>query len=452
MNFSQTPPHRADLEQTILGAMLVDKTAYYLANEQQPLKAEDFYLHKNQVIYKCIQSLAQSNRDIDLITIISEIQKQSIKIEPYELVQLTNRVASAANLASWIMELKELSMRRELIRVSFEAHKKAFDMSQDALELISEAQAHTTNITDQLTGTQGNIKNTLSRLRERALNPKISQNLGKPIGIANLDSIINGGVEDEDFIILGGRPSQGKTALALKATLSMLQRGKEVAIYSYEMTEEQIMRRLLSMHSQIPQNKLKDGEVVEEFELLALENSLRFFDDNAHLIHFYDCAGTTVEVLKAKIKALKMRHKNLGFVVIDYIGLIGTQRFIRDKNERQEYIVNSLVNCRKALKIPFLVLSQLRKSVGKEIPTSADLLGAQAIEAGATKVLLMYKPDHYKLDKFDDGEDCLGRGEVHVCKNRDGVLGVARLYFAGSITTWSDERIEVHGVPSDLPF
>lgn len=451
MNFSQTPPHRADLEQTILGAMLVDKTAYYLANEQQPLKPEDFYLHKHQVIYSCIESLAQSNRDIDLITIVSELQKQPLSIEPYELVDLTKRVASSANLASWIMELKQLSMRRELIKVSFEAHKKAFDMSQDALELISEAQAHTTNITDQLTGTAQSVDNILDLIHTRATQPSKSKGLAIPSNIIALDNIINGGIEKEDFIVIGGRPSQGKTALALNMALALLVQGKEIAFFSYEMTAEQLLRRLLSSYAQIPQNELKKGSMADEHKA-TYELGIQFLRDSQHLIHIYDCAGMEIEVLKAKSHALKAKAPNLACIFIDYAQLMATGQRIDDDNKKATYINNHLMYLKKAIKTPVVLLSQLRKSVGSSVPTSADLYGSQSTEANATKILLMYRPEHYKIDKFEDSEDAIGKGDVIVCKNRDGVLGVARLHFAGSITTWSDEQIEVYGVPEGMPF
>lgn len=451
MILSQTPPHRKDLEERILGALLVDSTAYYLANEQQPMNHQDFYLERNQNLYTCIEAIANRNKDIDLVTVSSEIIKRGFDISPYDLVGISNKVASSANLGSWVMELKELSMRRELIKVSYEAHQNAFDMSLDAIELVTDAQAKTTNITDKLTGTAQSIDKVLDIINIRATQPLKSKGLAIPFGIDTLDSIINGGLEQEDFIVIGARPSQGKTALALNMTLALLKKGKEIAFFSYEMTTEQLLRRLLSSYTQIPQNDLKRGQIREE-DIQVYSAGMNFLRANQHLMHIYDCAGMEIEVLKAKAHALKAKAPNLSCIFIDYAQLINTKERIKDENQKAAYITHSLMYLKKAIKVPIVLLSQLRKSAGSGIPTSADLLGSQAIEADATKVLLPHRPEHYKIDKFDDGEYSEGKGDIHVVKNRDGGLGVARLHFNGAITTWSDNQIEVDNGVFGVPF
>jgi replicative DNA helicase len=446
MQFSQTPPHRLELEQTIIGAMLIDTTAYYVANEQQPIQEEDFYLHKHQILYRCIQSLANKNKDIDLVSIFTEIQKQTIQIDVSELMELTQRVASSANLNTWVMELKELAMRRQLIVATHQAHQKAFDMSIDALDLVSEAQAQTTAITDNLTGTAQSVSKALDIIEIKATQPLKSKGLQMPTDITTLDRIINGGVEEEDFIVIGGRPSQGKTALALNFVLALLKQGKEVAIFTYEMTTEQLLRRLLSSYAQIPQDELKKGQL-DNMYIQDYSSGINFLRKVQDLIHIYDCAGMTVEVLKAKAKALKIKRKELAAIFIDYAQLINTRERIRDENVKAQYIIHELMYLKKGIKTPIVLLSQLRKSAGEAAPTSADLYGSQAIEADATKVLLVYRPEHYKIPCFADGEDAVGKGEVLVAKNRDGGLGVARLDFRGQTTTWKDIETFDTGMP-----
>lgn len=433
--FGKVPPQARELEEAILGAIMLEKSAFDTVVEI--LKPECFYLDAHQRIYKAMQSLAIKSSPIDLLTVVEELKlKEELEIVggPYFVTRLTNAVVSSANIEAHSRIVLQKFIQRELIRISGEIIGDAYEDSTDVFDLLDSAEGKLFEITNNhLRKNFDDINSVLVKTFNRIedMRNRKDEITGVPTGFPTLDKITYGW-QPTDLIILAARPSVGKTAFALNLARSaaIRQPGDDrpptpVAFFSLEMSSSQLVQRVLSAESEIWLEKIARGKL-EEHEMAQLykkgfnrlSNAPIFIDDSAALNIFE---------LRAKCRRLKNKH-NVGLIIIDYLQLMSGSAD-RNSNREQEIskISRDLKALAKELQVPIIALSQLSREVekrkeGNKMPQLSDLRESGAIEQDADLVMFLYRPEYYEVTTDAFGESNKGETQVRIAKHRNGSL------------------------------
>ena len=436
MVFGKIPPQARDLEEAILGAIMLEKSAFDVVVEI--LKPECFYIEAHQKIYKSMQSLQIKNLPIDLLTVVEEL-KFSEEIEfvggAYAITKLTNVVVSSANIEAHSRIVLQKFIQRELIRISGEIIGEAYEESADVFDLLDEAESKLFKITNNHLRKNfddiGNILiKTINRIDE--MRNRQDEMTGVPTGFPSLDRLTYGW-QATDLIILAARPSVGKTAFALNlARTAALHPTKPTAVgfFSLEMSSSQLVQRILSAESEIWLEKIARGKL-EEHEMKQLYKKGIEKLSKAP-IYIDDSAALNIFELRAKCRRLKSKH-NVGIIIIDYLQLMSGSAD-RNSNREQEIskISRDLKSLAKELQVPIIALSQLSREVekrkeGNKIPQLSDLRESGAIEQDADMVMFLYRPDYYDVTTNEMGESNKGETYVKVAKHRNGSLDTIKL-------------------------
>src|SRR3954465_1149284 len=437
MVYGKVPPQAKDLEEAVLGAIMLEKGAFDTVIEI--LKPECFYVDANQRIFRAFQNLAQNSLPIDILTVVEELKK-SEELDnvggPYYVTKLTNAVVSTANIEAHSRIILQKFVQRELIRISGEIIGEAYEESTDVFDLMDDAEDKIFQITNNFLKTDykemsSALAQAINRIDE--LRTKKDEISGVPSGFSTLDRITYGW-QQTDLIILAARPSVGKTAFALNlARNAALHPTKPfpVAFFSLEMSAGQLVQRILSAESEIWLEKISRGKL-EEHEMKQLyakgiqklATAPIFIDDTAALNIFE---------LRAKCRRLKNKH-NVGLIVIDYLQLMSGTGENRNGNREQEIsrISRDLKGLAKELQIPIIALSQLSRAVesrkeGNKMPQLSDLRESGAIEQDADMVMFLYRPEYYDITANEMGENNRGETHVRIAKHRNGSLETIKL-------------------------
>ena len=437
MVFGKVPPQSKELEEAVLGAIMLEKSAFDTVIEI--LKAECFYLEANQRIYRAMTSLAQKSLPIDLLTVVEELKlKEELDLVggPYYVSRLTNAVVSSANIESHARIILQKFIQRELIRVSGEIIGDAYEDSTDVFDLLDDAEGKLFQITNNhLRKNFDDINTVLVKTIQRIedMRNRDEDITGVATGFPSLDKLTYGW-QPTDLIILAARPSVGKTAFALNLVRSAAlhpTKPTAVAFFSLEMSASQLVQRILSAESEIWLEKISRGKL-EEHEMKQLykkgierlSNAPIFIDDTAALNIFE---------LRAKCRRLKNKH-NLGIIIIDYLQLMSGAGDNKNSNREQEIsrISRDLKGLAKELQVPIIALSQLSREVekrkeGAKIPQLSDLRESGAIEQDADMVMFLYRPEYYDITANEMGESNKGETYVKIAKHRNGSLDTIKL-------------------------
>jgi len=430
------PPQARDLEEVVLGAIMLEKKAFDVANEI--LKPECFYVEAHQKIFTAMRELANKNMPIDMYTVVEELKvREEIDFVggPYYITKLTHSVVSSANIDAHARIVDQKFIQRELIRHSGDIIGDAYEYSKDVFDLLDQSESKLFEITN------GYLKKNFEEIgavlvdaikRIEDLRNSNEDITGVPSGFPSLDRITYGW-QPTDLIILAARPSVGKTAFALNlARNAALHPTKPTAVgfFSLEMSSAQLVQRILSAESEIMLEKISRGKM-EEHEMKQLykkgierlTNSKIFIDDTAALNIFE---------LRAKCRRLKNMH-NVGIIIIDYLQLMSGSGD-RNSNREQEIskISRDLKSLAKELKVPIIALSQLSREVEKrketnKIPQLSDLRESGAIEQDADLVMFLFRPEYYDITTNDMGENIQGETRVKIAKHRNGSLETIKL-------------------------
>src|SRR6476469_6812632 len=437
MMYGKVPPQAKDLEEAVLGAIMLEKSAFDTVVEI--LKPECFYVEANQRIYRSMQGLQQKNSPIDLLTVVEELKfREEIDLVggPYYVTRLTNAVVSSANIEAHSRIILQKFIQRELIRISGEIIGDAYEDSTDVFDLLDDAESKLFEITNNhLRKNFDTIDSVLVKTIQRIedLRHKNEDVTGVPSGFASLDRVTYGW-QNTDLIILAARPAVGKTAFALNlARNAALHTSKPtpVALFSLEMSAGQLVQRILAAESEIWLEKIARGKL-EEHEMKQLyargiqrlAQAPLFIDDTPALNIFE---------LRAKCRRLKNKH-NIGMVIIDYLQLMSGTGENRNSNREQEIskISRDLKGLAKELGIPIIALSQLSREVekrkeGNKMPQLSDLRESGAIEQDADMVMFLYRPEYYDITANEFGESNKGETHVRIAKHRNGSLETIKL-------------------------
>jgi len=449
------PPQAVDLEEVVLGAMMIDKKG--VDEVIDILHSEVFYKESHQFIFEAIYKLFQSSEPVDLLTVSSQLKKEkrldTVGGEFY-LIQLTQKVSSSAHIEFHARIILQKYIQRSLIKISSEIIQDSYDEGTDVFDLLDNAEAKLYEIT------QGNLKRSSETAQSLVIQAKkkIEEIANKeglsgiPSGFNKVDKLTSGW-QPSDLVIIAARPGMGKTALTLSMARNMaVEYNIPVAFFSLEMSSVQLITRLISSETGLSSEKLRTGSLEKhEWEQLnvkvkGLEKAPLYIDDTPSLSIFD---------LRAKARRLASQH-GIKLIMIDYLQLMTAGGSQKGGNREQEIstISRNLKALAKELNVPVIALSQLSRAVetrgGSKRPLLSDLRESGAIEQDADIVSFIYRPEYYKIDEWDDEErtPTAGQAEFIVAKHRNGGLDEIRLKFVGHLGRF--ENLEAFDYPTEI--
>ena len=439
----RVPPQAVDLEEAVLGAIMLEKDA--LTAIIDILKPESFYKEAHRIIYNAIVELFNKSQPVDILTVISQL-KSTGELDliggAFYISQLTNRVASSANVEYHARIILQKFIQRELIRVSSEIIKDAFEDTTDVFDLLDRAEQNLFAVSEQnIRRQQGEIHQLMKEAIKDIETARDSETKmrGVPSGFVALDRITNG-FQRSDLIILASRPGMGKTALALTLARNMaVDHKKPIAFFSLEMSSVQLVTRLISAETQLNSDKLRKGDL-QDFEWQQLNTKIRALEDAKIFID--DTPGLSIFELRAKCRRLKAQN-DVQMVFVDYLQLmVGTQDHKGNREQEISQISRSLKALAKELDIPIMAMSQLSRAVetraGDKKPILSDLRESGAIEQDADIVLFIYRPEYYGLTEDENENSMAGLATISISKHRNGATGDIQLRFIRDFAKFAD--------------
>lgn len=443
VDHGRIPPQALDLEEAVLGAMMLESNA--LTNIIDILKPEVFYKDAHQKIFNAIFALFKESQPVDILTVTQKLISQG-ELESvggaYYISQLTNRVASAANVEFHARIVIQKFLQRELIRVSDGIIRESYEDSSDVFDILDKAEKELfslseTNLRRNYSDMHSLVKDAIHQIEKaREQEGHIS---GIPSGFTGIDRV-TAGWQKSDLIILAARPGMGKTAFVLSMARNMaVDKKYPVALFSLEMAGVQLVMRLIASESELPADKLKRGKL-EQYEWEQLNAKLSNLTDAPLFID--DTPALSIFELRAKCRRLKAQH-DIQMVIIDYLQLMsgGTDK---GGNREQEIsnISRSLKSLAKELSIPIIALSQLSRAVetrgGAKRPLLSDLRESGAIEQDADMVCFIYRPEYYKIMEDENHNSTAGMAEFIIAKHRNGSLEDVPLRFIDRFAKFID--------------
>ena len=449
------PPQALDLEEAVLGAMMIDKKG--VDEVIDILSPEAFYSEGHQHIFQSIFELFQESKPIDLLTVSTQLKKNE-KLDivggDFYLISLTQKVSSSAHIEYHARIILQKFIQRSLIKISSEIIEDAYDETQDVFDMLDRAEAKLYDVT------QGNLKRSSETAQDLVIQAKkkieeISNKKGLsgiPSGFDKLDRLTSGW-QPSDLVIVAARPGMGKTALTLSMARNIsVNQNIPVAFFSLEMSSVQLITRLISSETGLSSEKLRTGKLEKhEWEQLnvkvkGLEKAPLYIDDTPSLSIFD---------LRAKARRLASQH-GIKLIIIDYLQLMTAGGSQKGGNREQEIstISRNLKALAKELNVPVIALSQLSRAVetrgGSKRPILSDLRESGAIEQDADIVSFIYRPEYYKIEEWDDEErsPTEGQAEFIVAKHRNGGLDNIRLKFLGHLGKF--DNLDDFGTPFEF--
>lgn len=443
-------PQARELEEAVLGALMLEKDAYSIVSEI--LKPESFYEKAHEKIYAAIVDLAISQRPVDMLTVTEQLKKRGELEEvggPFYISQLTSKVASSAHIEYHARIIAQKYLARELISFTAMIQGKAFDESIDVEDLMQEAEGKLfeisqRNVKKDVTQINPVIKEAMVML-EKAANQKEGLS-GLRTGFEGLDKMTSGW-QNSDLIIIAARPAMGKTAFVLSMAKNMaVNHNTPVALFSLEMSNVQLVNRLIVNVCEIPGEKIKSGRL-ENYEWEQLDFKIKELYDAP--IYVDDTPSLSVFELRTKARRLVREH-GIKIIIIDYLQLMNASGMsFGSRQEEVSTISRSLKGLAKELNIPIVALSQLNRGVesregidGKR-PQLSDLRESGAIEQDADMVCFIHRPEYYKIYTDEKGNDLHGMAEIIIAKHRNGAVGDVLLRFRGEFARFQNPDDEM---------
>ena len=437
MELGKVPPHDIEAEQAVIGSMLTDKDSVISAIEV--LKPEDFYREDNKVIFEAILNLYNRADPIDIITLKAEL----VSLGKFEqiggieyLAVLPEKVPTTANVEKYIRIVEEKSMMRTLIKTANELITLGYDGTEDVEDIMDVAEKKIFNIMQKrnqkgYSSMKDILVDTFTQLEE--LYNRKQHITGVPTGFSDLD-YKTAGLHNSDLILVAARPAMGKSAFALNiATNAALRGNVPVAIFSLEMSKEQMANRILCSEAMVDSNKVRTGRVEDEdWAKLAMASG----ELSEAGIFIDDTPGISVMEIRAKCRKLKL-EKNIGLVVIDYLQLVqGSNKRVNSREQEISEISRSLKILAKEINVPVIALSQLSRAPEQRPdhrPMLSDLRESGAIEQDADIVMFLYRDDYY-----NEESEKKNIAEVILAKHRAGSTGTVELLWLGNYTKFAN--------------
>jgi replicative DNA helicase len=432
----QVVPHSREAEEAVIGSILINPEAYY--DVAQFLRAEDFYIHRHAWIWEAFVRLNESRTPIDLLTVAEELDQNNRLGEvggSAYLATLMNNVPSSLHAEAYGQLVEETAIRRRMIQAANQIAKAAYAEEITVETAINEAEKAVFGVSERrLTSDLQPIQTVLSEYYDRIdqLAGRGDEMYGVPTGFIDLDRLL-GGLQPSDLLIIAGRPGQGKTSFMMSAAKNAAQTYKKhVAIFSMEMSNEQLVQRLISQETGIDSQRLRLAKL-EDHEWQLLAQAIEVLGDTR--IFLDDTPAITPTQMRAKCRRLHLEHR-LDLIVVDYLQLMGGDR--RNDNRVQEVssISRNLKVLARELNVPVLAAAQLSRAVEQRAdkrPVLSDLRESGSLEQDADIVMFIYRPDQYEDESLRKNVT-----EIMVAKHRNGPVGSIELVFRGELAKFEN--------------
>lgn len=426
------PPSAPEIEASVLGAMMIEKEAVPKAIEL--LTSNSFYLNEHKKIFEAMASLFESGEPIDTVTLYDELKKREQLDEiggAVYLSKLSQNISSAANIEYHAKIILEKEILRGLISSSHDIAKAAYEGTEDAFDILDEAERKIFEITEShlkksFLGMDRAVRDALEYIE--AIHSKTNQKFSVPTGFYELDEML-GGFQKSDLVIVAARPSMGKTAFALTlARNAAIEHKIPVGIFSLEMSTMQLVIRMLCAEGRLNAHLVRTGKLPSSEGVKLSKNAHKLIESP---IYVDDTPAQTVLEIRAKARRLKV-EKNIGMVIIDYLQLMQGPAKVESREREISHISRSLKSLAKELNIPVLALAQLNRAVETRTdkrPQLSDLRESGSIEQDADVVIFLNRPEYYNIMKDENGNSLEGVAEVIVGKQRNGPIGDVKLAF-----------------------
>ena len=442
------PPQAVDFEQAVLGAMMIDRRAVDKAINILQDNTDVFYKPEHREIYRSVINLYNNTQPIDLLTVSNDLKMRG-ELDgaggDFYLVQLTQKVSSAANIEFHARIVQQKFFQRELIALSSDLINKSYDDSTDVFDLLDEAESGIFNITNS------NIKKSYEKAddlvqqaikRIEELSKQEGGISGLPSGFRDVDKV-TAGWQASDLIVIAARPGMGKTAFIVSMAKNMaIKHQVPVALFSLEMSSVQLITRMISSETGITSNKLREGSL-QQYEWDILYQKVK--DLEKAPIYIDETPG--LSLLEFRAKARRLVSQGVKIIFIDYLQLmtVGQSQKVGNREQEISTISRTLKAMAKELKIPIIALSQLSRGVEAQTGQSNDnrpmlptLRESGAIEQDADIVSFIYRPEYYNFDTWEDGSPTANQAEFIIAKHRNGDLKNIRLAFIGNLAQFRD--------------
>lgn len=432
------PPHSLEAEQSVLGAMIINKEAINTAIEQ--IHPEDFYKEANKEIFESIINLFNRNEPVDIITLSEELRKrgtlENIGGVTY-LADLSGGVATASNIKYYCDIVEEKSILRRLIKSCDDIMSKSYENSEEVNTIIEQAEKNIFDITqgrhrEGFAPLKKVLLDSFSKIEEMAANE--GELTGLSTGFIDIDNKLSG-LQDSDLILLAARPSMGKTALGINiASNAAIKAGANVAVFSLEMSKEQLVQRMISSVAHVDLQKIISGSLDEDEWVKIIDAMGPLSQAN---VFIDDTAGISLMEMKAKSRRLKI-EKGLDLIVIDYLQLMQLEGRQESRQQEISAISRGLKALAKEMNCPVIALSQLSRAPelrSDHRPILSDLRESGAIEQDADVVMFLYRDEYY-----DEDSDKKNIGEVILAKHRNGPTGTIELVWKKEFTKFLNKE------------
>lgn len=429
-------PHSTEAEQSVIGAMMINQEAIPQAMEL--LTADDFYTKQYGLVFGAITSLYSENKPVDMVTLQNRLKEMDVPPEVSSLEfarELISVVPTSANVKSYAQIVTEKSLLRRLINVNDKISNECYSGRESVDKIMEDTEKEVFQVlqrhnTAEYIPIRQVVLNVLERIE------KASQNKGNvtglPTGFTDLDYKTSG-FQNSDLILIAARPSMGKTAFALNiAGYMAFRKNLPVAVFSLEMSNEQLVNRLLAMESHVDAQMLRNGNL-DEHDWTNLSEGATIIGNSNLIID--DTPGITITEMRSKCRKYKLEH-NIAIIMVDYLQLMQSSRSAESRQQEISEISRSLKGLARELQVPVVALSQLSRAVEQRPdhrPMLSDLRESGAIEQDADVVMFLYRDDYYNKDS--DKKDI---AEVIIAKQRNGPIGTVELAWLPQYTKFAN--------------
>lgn len=431
-------PHSVEAEQSVIGSMLMDREAIMAASEI--VTSEDFYQHQYGIVFEAMLELYNEGKPVDLITLQERLREKEVppEVSSLEFIKdLLNTTLTSANVRSYAQIVQEKSMLRKLIKVNEEIANTCYLAKERVEDIMEDTERKIFNLVQKRsTGDYVPIKdvvlNALDKIEIASKNK--GSVTGIPTGFVDLDYKTSG-MQPSDLVLVAARPSMGKTAFVLNMAQHMAFRnGVTAAIFSLEMSKEQLVNRLLSLESRVDSQSIRTGNLSDEDWTKLIEGAGIIGKSN---LIIDDTPGISVAELRSKCRKYKLEH-NLGIIIIDYLQLMTGNKKTDSRQQEISDISRSLKEIARELSVPVVALSQLSRAVEQRPdhrPMLSDLRESGAIEQDADVVMFIYRDDYYNKDS-----EKKGIAEIIIAKQRNGPIGTVELVWLPNYTKFANMK------------
>lgn len=451
LELGKLPPQAVDLEEAVLGALMLDADA--MTSVIDILRSEIFYKEAHQRIFHAIQSLFEKAEPADILTVVQELKRTGeleIAGGAFYVTQLTNRIASSANVEFHARIVIQKFIQRELIRISTDTLSRSYEDTEDVFDLLSKAEQNIFSISNStIKKTFEHIRQVLSRTLNEIELAKNQEFSGIPSGFTSLDKI-TGGWHKSDLIILAARPGAGKTAFVVTvARNAAVDFQKPVAIFSLEMTSNQLVSRLISGEAELSGEKLQRGEVTDA-EWNHIHSKIARLAEAP--IYIDDTPALSIFEFRAKARRLKQQY-GVAMIIVDYLQLMVSGPEAKYSREQEVGMISrALKAIAKELDVPIIALSQMSRSVeqrgGTKRPQLSDLRESGQIEQDADVVAFIYRPWICGIQEDEQGNSTEGQAEIIIAKHRNGKIDSAFLSFIDVYAKFIEPTSFIGGMPA----